>query len=276
YGGATYVTGANILVTANDATPSGSAMGAKMQVQLCPTGTIIPKTILTLVATGVTYGLEGLGTAMVETCQGEADGTGFVTLQATADANGPAMTFEKARGSLGTPSAVSTGDTVGTIIFNGYGASAYKTCAQIVGSIAETSPSNTAMGGTLKFSVTPIGSVTPSTVFKLKSTGLFMNASIAPTYTYNVPVTGFSLTIGAGIDNLILDPAGTLATGTVTMPAAPLDGQRVTIASSHIVTTLTVQGNTGQTLDGTITSIAANGFATWIYLATPATWYRVG
>ena len=40
---------------------------------------------------------------------------------------------------------------------------------------------------------------------------------------YQVPTTGFTITLGNNDCNLILEPAGTLATGTVTMPATPSD-----------------------------------------------------
>jgi len=95
------------------------------------------------------------------------------------------------------------------------------------------------------------------------------------TYTYNVPVTGFSITIGAAIQYLILEPAGTLATGTITMPASPTDGYRVGIASTKIVTTLTLTPNTGQTIPNSPTALAAGVGVTFLYRSANATWYRV-
>jgi len=94
-------------------------------------------------------------------------------------------------------------------------------------------------------------------------------------YTYNVPLTGFALTIGASIQYLILDPAGTLATGTITMPASPTDGYRVGIASSKIVTALTLTPNTGQTIPNSPTALAAGVGVTFLYRNANATWYRV-
>ena len=43
-------------------------------------------------------------------------------------------------------------------------------------------------------------------------------------YAVNTPTTGFSYTFAAGTQTLLLTPAGTLATGTVTMPPSPVDG----------------------------------------------------
>jgi trimeric autotransporter adhesin len=103
-------------------------------------------------------------------------------------------------------------------------------------------------------------------------------STLAGTYSRQVPTTGFSITIGNTVNSLILNPAGTLATGTITMPASPLDGQQVGIASSQIVTALTVQANAGQTIDGGLTAatLAANGFAKWQYVLADTRWYRVG
>lgn len=95
-------------------------------------------------------------------------------------------------------------------------------------------------------------------------------------YSRQVPLTGFSITIGNGVNRLILDPAGTLATGTVTMPTAPIDGHAITISSSQIITALTVSPSGGQTLDGALTTIGANGFASWTYVLATTTWYRTG
>lgn len=99
---------------------------------------------------------------------------------------------------------------------------------------------------------------------------------ITATPNYQVPLTGFTITVGDTDTKLILDPAGTLATGTVTMPANPTNGQVITIASTKTVTALIVSANTGQTINGAITTIAPNGFASWVYRSTNTTWYRIG
>jgi len=95
-------------------------------------------------------------------------------------------------------------------------------------------------------------------------------------YTYNVPVTGFSIALGNAVTSLILNPAGTLSTGTITLPASPIDGQLVRISSTQIVTTLTLTVVGGQTLKNAITTLAAGtGGATYQYVASIATWFRV-
>ena len=93
---------------------------------------------------------------------------------------------------------------------------------------------------------------------------------------YNVPVTGFSYTGANTTGVLVLDPAGVLATGTVVMPAAPTANQTFTVSSTQVVTALTISPNAGQTVAGAITTIAANGYASWVYRSTNTTWYRIG
>lgn len=95
------------------------------------------------------------------------------------------------------------------------------------------------------------------------------------TIDYTAPSTGFSQTISNAATYLIIEPAGTLATGTVTMPASPVDGQVVTIASTQTITALTHNPNTGQTLKGALTTIAADTNAAWLYKTSTTTWYRV-
>jgi hypothetical protein len=94
-------------------------------------------------------------------------------------------------------------------------------------------------------------------------------------YTYNVPSTGFSLTIGAGVQQLILNPAGVLATGTITMPAAPADGFVVTISSTQVVTALTLNPNSGQTLSANTTALAASTSVRYIYVSSVTKWFKL-
>lgn len=89
------------------------------------------------------------------------------------------------------------------------------------------------------------------------------------------PATGFSITIGAGIHALVLDPAGTLATGTVTMPAEPPDQFRLEVASTQTITALTVAANAGQTIKNAPTTLAAGGAFAYRYSEANSTWYKV-
>jgi hypothetical protein len=92
-------------------------------------------------------------------------------------------------------------------------------------------------------------------------------------YDYQTPTTGFSYTFPAGVQTLLMVPAGTLATGTVTMPAAPSDGMMVTLSSTQQITALTLQGNTGQTVSSAVTLLPAKGAASYVYRLSNTTWY---
>ena len=92
-------------------------------------------------------------------------------------------------------------------------------------------------------------------------------------YDYQALTTGFSYTFAAGTQVLVINPAGTLATGTITMPAAPADGMTITFSSSQQITALTLSGNTGQTVVGAVTFLPAKTGVTYVYRTTGATWY---
>ena len=92
-------------------------------------------------------------------------------------------------------------------------------------------------------------------------------------YDYQAPTTGFSYTFAAGTTVLVMNPAGTLATGTVTMPASPVDGMTISFSSTQQITALTVAGNTGQSIVGNPNKILAGGAATFVYRLSNTTWY---
>jgi hypothetical protein len=92
-------------------------------------------------------------------------------------------------------------------------------------------------------------------------------------YDYQTPTTGFSYTFAAGTQMLFMVPAGTLATGTITMPASPADGMVITFSSSQQITALTVQGNTGQSISSAATFLPAKGALSYVYRLSNTTWY---
>lgn len=108
----------------------------------------------------------------------------------------------------------------------------------------------------------------------LTSTGTLTNgAAVADTgFGYTQPSTGGTVTLAAGVYHQIIDPAGTLATLTVNMPAAPTNGQFVDVRFSQIVTALTVSGN-GNSIAGNPTSAAVGSQFGCIYRTTNTTWY---
>jgi hypothetical protein len=94
-------------------------------------------------------------------------------------------------------------------------------------------------------------------------------------YDFQALATGFTYTFAAGTQTLVINPAGTLATGTITMPAAPADGMLITITTTQQITALTIAGNSGQSIGGAqVSSMAANSAMTFVYRLTNTTWYR--
>lgn len=97
-------------------------------------------------------------------------------------------------------------------------------------------------------------------------------------YSLQVPLTAFSITPPNLTSLLYLNPAGTLATGTLTMEAVASDGQKFCVEDSQTQTAITVAANTGQTLAsyglGAVTALTANTRYCWIYFAAPAVWVR--
>jgi len=96
---------------------------------------------------------------------------------------------------------------------------------------------------------------------------------------YQTPSTGFSITLNNTDAVLILDPSGTLATGTITMPASPINGQNVSISSSQTITSLTVSANAGQSIKNAPTTLTVSltgdqGYK-FIYRSANTTWYRL-
>lgn len=88
---------------------------------------------------------------------------------------------------------------------------------------------------------------------------------------YQVPLTGFNITPIAG--KTLLNPAGTLATGTITMPSSAFDGVMVKVSTTQTITSLTVSAATGQSINNAVTTLTAGGRLAYIYRAADKTWY---
>lgn len=101
-------------------------------------------------------------------------------------------------------------------------------------------------------------------------------------YQYNAPLTGASLTVQPTDRRMILEPAATIATLTITLPAATLlvDNQQWGVCSTQVVTALTITPGAGTTVSNTQTATivpAATGAAScaqWIYRQANTNWYR--
>ncbi len=100
----------------------------------------------------------------------------------------------------------------------------------------------------------------------------------APGTQYNVPVTSFSIQVANSTTYLFLNPAGTLAAGTILFPLTPSDGQHFCYFSTQTVTSPTLTAATGTTLATTPTLptvITLNTQYCYRYVKPLATWYYV-
>lgn len=91
------------------------------------------------------------------------------------------------------------------------------------------------------------------------------------------PLTGASIVVAPGVSNLILTPAGTIATATITLPAAAnlFNGQKLYIITSQTVTALTLTAGSGTTVLGTNTTVTAAAPLSFIYNQAAATWIKI-
>lgn len=99
------------------------------------------------------------------------------------------------------------------------------------------------------------------------------SAEVDTSYTYNQPATGATITTATGEQRTIIDPAGTIAALTLTTPPSPVNGQIWGFASTQIVTTLTITGTAGATVNAPPASMAVDSNYRMIYRATGTTWH---
>lgn len=114
--------------------------------------------------------------------------------------------------------------------------------------------------------------------------GLGNQLQTAEPFDFYVPLTGFSIAPQTSL--LVINPAGTLATGTVTMPSNPSDGQKLTIFSTQTQTALTLTPGSGDTVNSGTTALVAGTPVTYRYTLNGAvnssgvvvntrTWFKV-
>jgi hypothetical protein len=110
----------------------------------------------------------------------------------------------------------------------------------------------------------------------------FQQSFASPTLSVNlyVPGSGFNITVPTPVSNdqwMLLQPAGTLATGTITLPlnTGVPDGTTVLITTTQEITSLTIALNGASAIYGGVTSLAA-GTATAIRFYQPTnSWYQI-
>jgi hypothetical protein len=110
----------------------------------------------------------------------------------------------------------------------------------------------------------------------------FQQTFSAPTVATNLytPGTGFNITVPTPVSEqqwMIIQPAGTLAAGTVTLPlnTGVPDGTEVRVTTTQIITTFTLALNGALAAFGAPTTLAANAFFTMRFYQATNSWYRI-
>lgn len=99
-----------------------------------------------------------------------------------------------------------------------------------------------------------------------------LSERLIPVKQYTTPSSAGTVTVNSnGYVSLVLNPAGTLATLTVTFPSSPSDLDVVEMSCSQIVTTLTMNGGT---INGALVSLAVGGSGRWRYNSDASTWFK--
>ena len=94
------------------------------------------------------------------------------------------------------------------------------------------------------------------------------------------PGTGFNVAVQTPVSEqqwLILQPAGTLASGTVTLPlnTQTPDGTEVLVTTTQQIAAFTLAGNGAASVYGDPSTLAAEDFFRVRYYAATNSWYRI-
>lgn len=110
----------------------------------------------------------------------------------------------------------------------------------------------------------------------------FQQTFASPTVATNlyVPSTGFNIAVPTPVSQqqwIILQPAGTLATGTVTLPlnTGVADGTTIFITTTQQITALTIAANGATAVYGAVTSLPAGTSTVLRFYAATNSWYQI-
>ena len=110
----------------------------------------------------------------------------------------------------------------------------------------------------------------------------FQQTFASPTLATNVytPGTGFNLAVPTPVADqqwMLLQPAGTLATGTITLPlnTGTPDGTEILVTTTQIITTFTLAANGASYVYGAPATLAANDFFRVRFVQSTNSWYRI-
>jgi hypothetical protein len=111
---------------------------------------------------------------------------------------------------------------------------------------------------------------------------LFQAQFASPTLStqFATPGTGFNIAVQTPVSQqqwLLIQPAGTLAAGTVTLPlnTATPDGTELLVTTTQQITSFTLALNGAADAFGAPSTLAAEGFFRMRYYANTNSWYRI-
>lgn len=110
----------------------------------------------------------------------------------------------------------------------------------------------------------------------------FEQTFASPDIATNVytPGTGFNITVPTPTAPqwMLIQPAGTLASGTVTLPlnTQTPSGTEVLITTTQIITAFTLAANGAANVYGAPTTLTANQFFKMRFVQATNSWYRIG
>ena len=110
-------------------------------------------------------------------------------------------------------------------------------------------------------------------LFNLSNSNNSFRAEVDKAYGYYTPISTDTITMPANQQRAVIDPAGTIAALTVTLPPSPVDGQIAGLACSQIVTVLTLNAPGGASVVAAVTSFAVDGNYRYLYRAATTSWY---
>lgn len=93
-------------------------------------------------------------------------------------------------------------------------------------------------------------------------------------YYKSSPATGFNYTFSNNVTWAAFSNTAADSTATITLAPSPSDGARECMFSVGGVSTLTLNANTGQSINNAVTSLTADVAACYLYSASNTTWDR--
>lgn len=191
------------------------------------------------------------------------------------------FSFQNAFAASGTQTVTETGigsDNIGFVI--SLAASSGGAAALASAASNTTSATGALTAGGLPFAPLTIGlGTTPNDGTGDPARTAFNKLNVMEAQLYGVrsvqtPTTGFTQAPAHGVTQLVLNPAGTLATGTVTFPPAPGDNQPFELVTTQTVTALTLNTSDGSTIASAPTTITAAAAIQYRFIASLGIWLR--